>query len=160
MVLSFATASAQQEGEEWKKGEYEEMLATYPKLYVYPDGRYLITNTFQKKSEEVAFTMLFWQKDLGKVKTEGKLSEKFIRQYLKEVEPFNPGKVMMNVPCCHVYDKNGRIVGSFYPPNSCPSGCKKPFLRRGRIFQMDCCPPREMTLDLMDNLQLRAVRPR
>ncbi len=149
MFVTFANASAQKEGQDWEKGEYEEILATHPKLYVYPDGRYLLTNTLQKKSKKVAFAVLFYQKDIiDKVKPEGKLSKKFIDKYLQEIEPFDPGKVMMRPPCCHVYDRSGRIVSSYYPPSGCPSNCKKPIRKGGRTFQMDCCPPENMIRDL------------
>lgn len=155
MLVSFATTDAQKEGQEWEKGAYAEILATSPKLYVYPDGRYLITKKPQTEGEKVAFAVVLYQKDIGKVKPEGKLSEKFVDQYLQNIEPFDPGKAMMGLPCCHIYDKNGRIVSSYYPPNSCPIDCKIPIRRGGKTFQLDCCPPQAMHRNLMANLQLQ-----
>ena len=155
MLVSFVTVNAQEEGREWEEGEYKEILATYPKLYVFPDGRYLITTTFQKKIEKVAFAVVFYQKDIGEVKPKGKLSKKFVDKYLKDIEPFDPGKAMMAPPCCHIYDKNGRIVSSYYPPNNCPVDCKIPIRRGGKTFQLNCCPPQDMNRQLMANLQIR-----
>lgn len=158
LFASLATATAQKEDREWSEGEYKETLATYPKLYVYPDGQYHISNKLPQERKEVAFAVVFYQKEMGKVKPTGKLSEKFVRKYLLDVEPFDPGKAMMRPPCCHVYDKNGRIVSSYYPPNSCPSDCKIPLRKGGRTFYLNCCPPSDMHRHLRADLGLPVWR--
>ncbi len=159
LLISFscATANAQKEGEAWRKGEYEKILTTYPKLYVFPDGRYLITKTFQEKIDKVAFSILFSQQDLGDVKPKGRLPEKFVKKYLAGMEPFNPVPDMMLPPCCPLYDKDGYRIGFVYPPNGCPGNCKKPLQKRGRTYQLNCCLPQDISLRLLGTLQLQVI---
>ncbi len=155
--VTCATVSAQEEGQDWKKGEYEELLATNPKLFVYPDGRYLIAKKMPQKSGKVAFSVLFFHRDIGKVKPEGRLSEKFVRKYLKGMDFFDPVPVMARPPCCPVYAKDGSLIGSVYPPNGCPGNCKKPLLIRGKTYQMDCCLPQDMLWEVMAGINVQPL---
>ncbi|MEM9930793.1 MAG: hypothetical protein AAF840_13285 [Bacteroidota bacterium] len=159
LLFSFTSLQAQHEdaGTAWRKGEYEKLLTTHPKLFVFPNGEYLITTKLPKEIKEVAFSVLFFHKEIGKVQPKGRLSEKFVSTYLRDLKPFNPLPVMARPPCCPIYDKKGRLVGSVYPPNGCPSNCRKPFSKGGKIYQMDCCLPQSMNWQLLTNLQVQLL---
>lgn len=128
-----------QKEEKWDLKEYAKIWESHSKIYVYPDGKFVVTRKVLKESKAVVGLFLDVDRDYIKDNT-GELPKDLMKKLFSDVKPFNPIKAAAVPPCCPVTDKKGNILYYVYT-NDCVWPCKKPLNRSGKTFYMNCCPP-------------------
>lgn len=147
LILTGIQLSAQEdlsaigEYEEWDQEVYKRMLEKNEKIYIYPDGTYLKTRRLLKESPKVAALLLGNRPTKIEADQKGRLSDDMMKELLSQREPFDPVKAIATPPCCPVYDKNGRVLYSTWPPAGCPSTCYRWIRIKNKNYKFSCCPP-------------------